>query len=107
MLKITIKTEDSGVHFKLEGELAGCWVRDLELSWRLEARAASILSLPVHVELADCSHVDDAGRYLLALLHLNGVHIVASGVETTELIATLTRDWSPAAFVDEKETPCA
>jgi ABC-type transporter Mla MlaB component len=93
MLKITIETEDSRVRLKLEGELTGTWVRDLETSWRLVARAASIPPKPVWVDLTDCSRVDDAGQYLLALLHINRTHLVATGVEMTGLVESLAREW--------------
>jgi len=97
MLKITIETEDTGVALKLEGELAGTWVRDLETSWRLVACASSAWALPVRVDLADCSRVDDAGQYLLVLLHLNGTRLVARGVAMTGLVESLTKDWPLAA----------
>ena len=107
MLKITLKTHNSGYHLKLEGELAGSSVRDLEISWRLAARAAAVFSLPVFVDLADCSRVDDAGHYLLALLHLNGTHLVASGVATTGLVESLAREWPVPTFPEERKAPCA
>ena len=107
MLKITTETEDSGIHLRLEGELAGSWVRDLEISWRRAARAAAVFSLPVFVDLADCSRVDDAGHYLLALLHLNGTHLVASGVATTGLVESLAREWPVPTFPEERKAPCA
>ena len=97
MLKITIETEDTGVALKLEGELTGTWVRDLETSWRLVAGASSARALPVRVDLADCSRVDEAGRYLLALLHLNGTRLAARGVAMTGLVESLTKDWPHAA----------
>ncbi len=97
MLKITIETETDKVSLKLEGELAGPWVRDLETSWRLVARASSIRALPVSIDLADCSRVDEAGQYLLALLHLSGTRLVARGVGMTELVESLTKDWPTAA----------
>jgi ABC-type transporter Mla MlaB component len=93
MLKISNDTDDSRIRLKLEGELAGTWVRDLETSWRLAARATSTSSKPVWVDLADCSQVDGAGQYLLALLHVNGTRLVASGVEMTGLVESLASEW--------------
>jgi ABC-type transporter Mla MlaB component len=104
MLKITIETEETGVALKLEGELTGTWVRDLETSWRLVAGASSARALPVRVDLADCSRVDEAGQYLLALLHLNGTRLVARGVAMTELVASLTKEWP---FAAQGVTQCA
>src|SRR5512144_1945318 len=104
MLKITIETEDTGVALKLEGELAGTWVRELETCWRLVARASALRALPVSVDLADCSRVDDAGQYLLALLHLNGTRLAAKGVAMTELVASLSKEWP---FAAQGVTQCA
>lgn len=107
MLKITIETQTSGTHLKLEGDLAGSWVRDLEISWRRAARASAVLSPPLYIDLAECSRVDDAGLYLLALLHLNGTHLVASGVAMTELVESLEREWPVPTSREERKTPCA
>lgn len=62
----------------------------LETSWRLVAGASRV---PVRVDLADCSRVDDAGHYLLALLHLHGTRLVTRDVAMTELVESLTREW--------------
>jgi ABC-type transporter Mla MlaB component len=107
MLRITTQTQNGGTHLKLEGELTGSWVRDLEISWRLAARASAVFSPPVYIDLADCSRVDDAGLYLLALLHLNGTHLVASGVAMTELVESLEREWPFPTSTEERKTPCA
>ena len=107
MLKITIETQTSGTHLKLEGDLAGSWVRDLEISWRRAARASAVVSLPVYIDLADCSRVDDAGLYLLALLHLNGTHLVGGGVAMTGLVESLEREWPVPPSMEEGEIPCA
>jgi Ribose/Galactose Isomerase len=85
----------------VDGEMAG------EISWRRAARAAAVFSLPVFVDLADCSRVDDAGHYLLALLHLNGTHRVASRVATTGLVESLAREWPVPTSTEEGMAPCA
>ena len=38
MLKITIEPEAEEIRLKLEGDLAGTWVADLEECWRDDAR---------------------------------------------------------------------
>ena len=90
MLKITVQESPGEVRLKLEGNLAGAWVTELEDCWR---SAHSILAgRPLCVDLTAVEQVDRAGRYLLALLRRNGARLVASGAVMTELVRTLSGD---------------
>jgi ABC-type transporter Mla MlaB component len=78
MLKISMEDEPHQVTLKLEGSLAGIWVMDLEESWRAlyPARAGGLL----RVHLFRVEHVDNAGRYLLALIRHCGAQLTAEGI---------------------------
>ena len=91
MLRITVEPHDTWVRLKLEGVLTGSWVRELEACWRAACR--SFRPAFISVDLSDCSRVDDAGHYLLALLHANGTRVVARGLEMSELAESLERAW--------------
>lgn len=91
MLKISVEPTVREVHLKLEGELTGRWVLELEACWR--AACSSFASRPVRIDLTDCVRVDDAGQYLLALLHGNGARLFSADIATSGLIESLMRDW--------------
>ena len=93
MLKITVEPEGKEVRLKLEGDLAGAWVRDLEECWRMTV--SSVGGRAVCVDLTGARRVDDAGRYLLALIHEAGARLVCRGVVMTELLDSFARDWPP------------
>ncbi len=94
MLKITTEPESDGVRLKLEGDLAGTGVQVLEEYW-LTTRG-SFSGGAVCVDLSGVSRVDDAGRYLLALIRRTGARMVSTGVEMKELVHSLAADWGPA-----------
>ncbi len=89
MLRITIEPYEQEVRLKLEGDLIGTWVRDLEESWRATREGGRGASL----DLTGVTKVDDAGRYLLALIHETGAPIVASGCAMKALLESIARDW--------------
>lgn len=91
MLKITVQAEPDEVRMKLEGDLAGTWVADLEECWR--STRASSAGKPACLDLTGVTRVDDAGRYLLALIHGNGARMVSTGVAMNELLDSIGRDW--------------
>ncbi len=93
MLKITTRNEGEEFRLKLEGDLAGTWVADLEECWR--ATQGSSAGKPACLDLTGVTRVDDAGRYLLALIHGTGARMVATGVEMTDLLDSIGRDWPP------------
>lgn len=91
MLKISTHDERHQVTFKLEGSLAGTWVVELEDSWR--AVNPTLADRPLCLNLTGVKHVDNAGRYLLALLRYSGVRLTADGIVMTELLRTIAEDW--------------
>ena len=98
MLRITVQPEQDRIRLKLEGDLAGIWVGEVEESWR-EA-CSTFDDRPVYLDLTDVVRVDRAGRYLLSLLRCSGAHLMASGIEMTELVRTIEHTWpGPAGTV--------
>jgi len=97
MLKISAEDEPHQVTLKLEGSLVGTWVIELEDCWR--AVRPRLLGRPLCLHLTGVKHVDNAGKYLLALLCYSGVHLAGDGIVMTELVRTLAEEWP----VDRKQ----
>jgi len=91
MLRITVQHSPRQVRLKLEGNLVGVWVTELEDCWR--SAHSSPDRRPLCVDLSAVEQVDRAGKYLLALLHRDGAHLEASGAVMTELVRTLAEGW--------------
>lgn len=92
MLRITLLDEPEEFTLKLEGSLIGLWVNETETAWR-SARSA-VVGRPLVVDIKAVDRVDQAGVYLLALLHLEGMRLVASGAAMTELVRSIEKEWS-------------
>jgi anti-anti-sigma regulatory factor len=88
MLKISTQENDQKVRLQIEGALAGCWVKELELTWRT-ARATSH-GRSLWVDLTGTTRVDAAGQYLLKLMHKDGAQFLASGPAMQALISEIT-----------------
>ena len=91
MLRITVQDGRNQIGSKLDGNLAGPWVAELEETWRAVRRelAGRLLSLDVTA----VGYVDEAGKYLLALLRGSGTRVMASGTAMTNLVQTIVNDW--------------
>ena len=89
MLKISTHENDQKVRLQIEGALAGCWVKELELTWRM-ARAA-LRGRSLWVDLTGTTRVDTAGQYLLKLMHKDGAQFLASGPAIQALISEIKR----------------
>jgi anti-anti-sigma regulatory factor len=95
MLRITVEEEPRQITLRLEGRLAGAWVKELEDAWREvdSQRNARFLLL----DFSAVDHVDQAGEYLLALMARRGVQLVASGVAMSELSRKIAAGWPHTA----------
>jgi ABC-type transporter Mla MlaB component len=91
MLRITVQDEPDQVTLKVEGNLGGIWVTELEDSWR--AANATRAGRSLRLDLTAVDRVDSAGNYLLALLRRSGVQLIASGTAMSELVRNIARDW--------------
>ena len=92
MLRITLLDSLEEVTLKLEGSLAGLWVKETETAWR--SAKSALAGRPLVVDMKAVDRVDQAGVYLLALLHQQGAQLVASGAAMTELVRSIEPDWS-------------
>ncbi len=91
MLRIVVAEGPDHVTLKLEGNLAGPWVVELEHAWRAARPRLNQRSLAV--DLTAVGYVDEAGKYLLALLSRDGAHLTTAGAAMTELVRTIGEDW--------------
>ncbi len=96
MLKITVEPGVREVRLKLEGDIAGPWVRELEECWRVTV--ASLVGRSISLELTGVDHIDDAGRYLLALIAKAGARLASRGVATRDLLESILHDWPPVSL---------
>ena len=86
MLKITIRTEVTGIIFELEGRLAGAWVQELEDCWG----KASNSDRPVRVMVCAVTFIDDKGKALLTEMHRHGAELVAEGCMNNAIVEEIT-----------------
>jgi len=91
MLRITEQHGPDQIRLKLEGNLAGPWVAELEEAWRAARR--DLAGRAVALDVTAVGYVDEAGKYLLALLRGSGTRVMASGTAMTDLVQTITNDW--------------
>jgi hypothetical protein len=85
VLRISVEESEAIVRIRLDGKLAGAWVGELERTW--SGLKFSRHERPVELDLRQVTSVDDAGRYLLALLEKDGVALVTG----SGLLAALVR----------------
>jgi anti-anti-sigma regulatory factor len=88
MLKITVHDIAGQLRIALAGRLAGAWVCELEQCGH--AARASHPHRPLMVDLTSVTFVDQAGRYLLQLMHRDSVRFVASGLLRQDLVEHIT-----------------
>jgi hypothetical protein len=84
MFRITTSDTTDGLVMKLEGSLSGAWVVEAGLVWRQLTQRSGYR--PVTVDLRGVCHVDDDGRKLLTLMHLDGALFVTAGCEMPEIV---------------------
>jgi len=95
MLKITIHDSAKECRFRLEGRLAGEWVRELELCWQTASSTTS--GRHTTVDLTDVDFVDSAGQNLLERMHSGGVHFRAVSPIMKDLVCQIAGDPEPVA----------
>ena len=88
MLRITIEEKDDTVVLRLEGQLIGPWVEDLEQCWRNVF--ATLGRRSVQVDLSAVSFMDSAGGALLNRMHDAGFRLAGGGA----VIGSTPRDES-------------
>jgi anti-anti-sigma regulatory factor len=84
MLKITLHDATGQPCLELEGRLAGAWVCELEHCWH--TAKASHPNRILAVDLTGVTFIDQAGWYLLQLMHRDGVRLVGSGLMLQDIL---------------------
>lgn len=95
MFRITTNDAVDGFVMKLEGSLSGAWVVEAGLVWR--QAALRHLQRPIRVDLRGLCHVDDDGRKLLTLMHLDGAEFMTAGCEMPEIVREISYSGESAA----------
>jgi len=88
MLRITTQTAGGELVMKLEGCLAGPWVRELDTCWR--DALATLAGRRIHVDLTAVCHVDATGRELMAAMHHAGARFVTGGCVMPEIVREIS-----------------
>ena len=88
MLKITLHDTAGQLRLVIEGRLDGAWVCELEHCWHTVK--ASHPNTKFSADLTGVTFIDHAGRYLLQLMHRDGVSLVASGLMMQDLWDQIT-----------------
>ena len=89
MLRITVDDKPRVLTFRLEGKLAGPWLRELEDCWQ-NTLARQGKPIPC-VDLTGVTFVDAAGKDCLAALRRQGAEFVAADCLTKAVVDEITR----------------
>jgi anti-anti-sigma regulatory factor len=92
MLRITIEEKQDAVVLRLEGQLIGPWVADVEQCWRNVF--ATLGQRSVQVDLSAVNFVDTAGGALLHRMHAAGFRLANGG----PMIARAWREEAEASW---------
>ena len=76
MLKITLHDTAAELRFRLEGKLAGLWVRELGQCW--QTAASTTANRKTVVDLREVDFVDEEGQALLCQMRHAGVKFLAA-----------------------------
>ncbi len=89
MLRITIQDAPRTLTFRLEGRLAGPWVRELEECWK--GALASHRQPVLRVDLTDVTSLDATGQACLTSLHQQGAEFVTADCLMKAVVTEITR----------------
>jgi anti-anti-sigma regulatory factor len=84
MMKIQMNELDDQLILQVEGRLAGAFVPELEQCW--QAARANQPDRRVSVDLKNVTCVDRSGRYLLRLMHSQGVGFLRAGLAIQDIL---------------------
>jgi len=84
MMKIQVKELDDQLILQVEGRLAGAFVPELEDCW--QAARSRQPDRKILVDLKSVTCIDRAGRYLLQLMHGNGVGFLRAGLAVQDIL---------------------
>ena len=83
-MKIQMKELDDQLILQIEGRLSGAFVPELENCW--QAARATQPNRKISVDLKSVTCIDRAGRYLLQLMHSNGVCFHRAGLAMQDIL---------------------
>src|SRR5580658_7924854 len=84
MIKIQTTDRDGQLILQVEGRLAGAFVPELENCW--QTARAERPHRKISVDLKGVTCIDRAGRYLLHLMHRNGVGFERAGLSIQDVL---------------------
>jgi len=84
MMKIQMKELDGQVVLQVEGRLAGAFVPELENCWQVARTKHRDRNIAVDLKGVTC--IDRAGRYLLRLMHGEGVGFLRAGLAVQDIL---------------------
>ena len=84
MMKIEVQESGGRFTLQVEGRLAGAFVSELENCWRTAQSAEPRPQISVDLKGVTC--VDRGGRYLLQLMHRNGVRFLRAGLALQDIL---------------------
>ena len=87
MMRITVDHAPRALTFRLEGRLAGPWVRELENSW--QHALAGTRKPFIRFDLTGVTYVDAAGKEFLAARHAQGAELIAAGCLMRAVVAEI------------------
>jgi hypothetical protein len=85
MLRISIHEDGTVCRLELAGRLEGPWVAETESAWRASLHTGR----KIEIDLRQLTALDEAGRDLLAAIHLAGACLIVEGVWLTTLLGEL------------------
>jgi ABC-type transporter Mla MlaB component len=88
MLRITVHENLASLTFRLEGKLAGAWVREVE---DCRQRALAGRRMAVRFDLAGVTFIDPAGKAYLAAMHRLGAEFFAADCLTKAVVAEIAK----------------
>jgi len=84
MMKIEIQEAGDQIVLQVEGRLAGAFAAELENCWQTTRAAQPGRTISVDLKNVTC--VDRAGRYLLQMMHRNGVPFLRAGLAVQDIL---------------------
>lgn len=87
MLRVTVQSNSAALTFRLEGRLAGPWVKVLEECWN-KCRAQQPEQTP-HVDLTGVTFIDAAGQACLAAMCRQGAKFITADCLTRAIVAEI------------------
>jgi anti-anti-sigma regulatory factor len=93
MLRITVHDNPQSLTFRLEGRLAGPWVRELEECW--QSALASQPKPTLRVDLTGVTFIGAAGKACLEAMLRQGAKFVAADCLTKAIVAEVTQGLLP------------